>query len=239
MSDQSGLPPMMPLGAPPPSPYAPGWSWSQTWIKALTQPNVATFEQIANDAPPDSYSKALTWIFAATLVSGLINVVVGLVFSSAARFSNVRGIDPATLQGTSTVVSLICVPVIGLISVIITAIIVGITHLVARALGGTGTYNKLIYTTAAYSAPLTIVSSLIGVIPVVGACVNLILGIYGLVLNVTSVKAVHQFDWGKAILSSVVIWIGLLVLVAVILIVVLALLGPSIGNIFSNIVQGL
>src|SRR5712691_7434446 len=100
MSDQSPLPPMEPVGAPPPSPYAPGWSWSETWMKALTQPNVATFEQIANDAPLDSNSKAFTWIFAASVISGLIGVAGAFIFGNATRASNIGGVNPALLTGT-------------------------------------------------------------------------------------------------------------------------------------------
>ena len=208
-------------------------------MKALTQPNVATYEQIANDAPPESTSKAFTWIFAASIISGLIGVAGAFIFGNATRVSNVSGVNPALFAGTSSTVGLICIPIVGLLAVLVTALFVGISHVIARALGGTGTYNKLLYATAAYSAPLQMVYSVIGLVPVLGSCVNLILGIYGLVLNVTAVKAVHQFDWGKAILSSVVIWIGVLVIVAVVVIVILALLGPAIGNIFSNMVQTL
>ncbi len=66
-----------------------------------------------------------------------------------------------------------------------------------------------------------------------------IVGIYGLVLNIMAVKAVHQLDWGRAIASSAVIWVGLLCCVSVVIIAVLTLLGPSIGNVFSNIIENL
>jgi len=135
-------------------------------------------------------------------------------------------------------INVICSPVVGIIAVLFFAIFVGITNLIARALGGTGTYSQLAYTVAAYSAPLSIISIVLSAIPVVG-CLNIVLGIYSLVLNVIAVKATHQFGWGQAIISSVVLWVLVFVLVAVIVIVVLALLGPAIGNIFSNIVVNL
>ena len=49
-----------------------------------------------------------------------------------------------------------------------------------------------------------------------------------------AVKAVNQFGWGKAIASSVLPLALILVPVAVI--AILLLLGPVIGNVFSNIV---
>ena len=105
-------------------------------------------------------------------------------------------------------------------------------------LGGTGTYAKLAYAFAAYLAPLTLVSSFISAIPLVN-CLTLPIAIYGIVLNVIAVKAVHQFGWGKALASSVLVFAGILLVVAVGVIVILALLGPAIGTVFSNIVEGI
>ena len=107
---------------------------------------------------------------------------------------------------------------------------------VAGALGGTGSYSKLAFAFAAYLAPLSVISSVLGLIPYVN-CLAFPLGIYGIVLNVTAVKAVNQLSWGKAIAASVVILAGVVIGVACLTIVILALLGPAIGNVFSNIIQ--
>lgn len=69
-------------------------------------------------------------------------------------------------------------------------------------------------------------------------CLAFPLGIYGLVLNAIAVKAVHQFSWGRALAASfALLAVALLCLLPVFVIVVLAILGPAIGNIFSNIVN--
>ena len=140
--------------------------------------------------------------------------------------------------GGSILTNLICAPVAGAIAVLIAAVLTLITQAIAGALGGTGSYEKLLYTTAAFTAPLGIVGAVMSLIPVVGL-LGFVIGIYEIVLQVTAVKAVNQFGWGKAIMSSIVIWACVLVLVAVVVIVILALLGPSIGTIFSNIVDSL
>jgi len=221
--------------APPSGP--PGFSWSQTWIKALTQPSVATYEQIASDAPFGSNSKAYTWIFISALISSLISVLGG---SLTARTQTFPAAVPSSVsfESPNAVLSIICSPVIAVIAVLFFAIFVAITNLIARALGGTGTYSKLLYVSAAISAPLSIINGILGLIPIVN-CLSIPLGIYAIVLDVMAVKAVHQFGWGQAILSSFVIWIVLLILVAVLIIVILALLGPAIGDIFSNTVRSL
>ena len=59
--------------------------------------------------------------------------------------------------------------------------------------------------------------------------------ISGIVLNVTAVKAVHRFGWGEAIGASLLP--AALLLIPIIVIAVLLLMGPVIGNIFSNIVE--
>jgi hypothetical protein len=117
----------------------------------------------------------------------------------------------------------------------------GLTQLIASALGGTGSYSKLVYAFATYSAPLAIISSIVGSIPYVNY-LAFPLSIYGMVLNVIAVKAVNQFGWGKAIASSWLILASILlvvVLVAVMVIAILTLLGPIIGSVFSGIIQGL
>ena len=124
------------------------------------------------------------------------------------------------------------------IGVVLFAIFTVITQAIAGALGGTGNYSKLLYARSAAVAPLSIIYGVLGIIPVV-SCLVFPLLIYGVWLDVIAVKATNQFSWGKAVMSSIGIWILLFILVAVLIIVVLALLGPSIGTVFSNIVRTL
>ena len=77
----------------------------------------------------------------------------------------------------------------------------------------------MIYAYASFTAPLSLISAAMGLIPVIG-CAGLFLGLYQLVLNVIAVKAVHQVDTGRAILA-VFWWIPLLC-ICCLLIVMLA-----------------
>lgn len=238
MSQQyGGLPPLTPPSSTPPSTPA-GLSWTDTWIKALTQPSEETYAAIASDAVPGSDSKAYTWVFLASIISQLIAVIASFAFYRTTTLAGPGGAAFEQFRSSSPLISLICSPIFAAISVLLFIVLTGITQLIAGAFGGTGTYSKLLYTTAAFSAPMAILTAVLGLIPFVG-CFNLVLGIYSIVLDVIAVKAVNQFSWGKAILSSLVIWILLLIFAAVIVIVILAILGPSIGNIFSNIVREL
>ena len=143
-----------------------------------------------------------------------------------------------SLAGGSVGLLLCTVPFAAVMSVIGLVISAGITQFFAGALGGTGSYSKLVYAFAAYSAPLSVITGVIGAIPLVN-CLAIPLGFYGLALNVIANKAVNQFSWGRAIVSSVIFIAAILIFVAVLVIIGLALLGPVIGEIFSDIVQNI
>ena len=136
------------------------------------------------------------------------------------RTQTFQGTNFGSILTLSPLLGLICVPIMAVIAVFYFVTIVGITHLIARAVGGTGTYSQLLYTSAAISAPAWIINGFLGLIPVV-PYLTIPLGIYALVLDVMAVKAVHQFGWGQALLSSFGIWVLLLIFVAAITIGIL------------------
>lgn len=212
-------------------------SWSDIWISALTKPSVNTFEEIVND-PNASTSRGYRWVFLAGLVASALTSLISMVIIGfqGADSPDTSGI--AALAGGS-LLQLVCfAPVAAVLSVIGLMISAGITQFFAGALGGTGSYSRLVYAFAAYAAPLSLVTGVVSPIPLVN-CVAIPLGLFGLVLNVIANKAVNQFSWERAIASSVIFIVGILVLVAVLVIVILALLGPAIGDIFSDIVQNI
>ncbi len=212
-------------------------AWSEVWLKAITRPSVATYETLVS-MPDLSTGTAYAWVFVGALVGYIFAFLIGSVFGGFAGFGQPEAIIPYGGSGFS-ILLLVCVgPLVSLLSVLGLMISAGITQFIATALGGTGTYGKLVYAYAAYLAPLSVIASIVGAIPVVN-CLTIPLGIYGLVLNVTAVKAVNEFGWGRAIASSFLILASILVIIAVVVIVVLALLGPAIGNIFENILEGI
>ena len=101
----------------------------------------------------------------------------------------------------------------------------------AHKLGGTGTYTELAYGWAASIAPLALITGALGSIPNVYAlALNAGVGLYGSVLQVTAIKAVHHFSWGRAIASVFLIPVAV-ILVAVAVIVFLTLAGTASRNI--------
>lgn len=209
------------------------FTWGETWIKALTKPSVETYEQIAND-PGASAGKAYIWIAVASLISFIVSTSAG-----GLNFYSAFGGEGAGAVFGSTLLILVCGGIIvPILSVLLFMIGTGITQAIASALGGTGSFSKLAYTYASYGVPLSLVSTGLSIIPIIGLLV-IPLGFYGIALQVIAVKAVNQFGWGKAVASSFIILALVLAVVSICVIVFLVMLGPAIGNVFSEIMAEL
>lgn len=179
-------------------PYEP-LSWWESWTSAIFKPSVATFERIAND-PQASILRASLWVFFGALVGMLISVPLGLVFNPdmVNQLQQVTGELGSAL--TATLGLMLCVvPLSALFSVLGMIISGALIQLVARLFGGQGTLEGTLNALAAITAPLTPVSALLGVIPVVGYCLALPVSLYIMVLNVMAVKASNRFGWGAAV----------------------------------------
>lgn len=166
-------------------------SWFETWIKALTRPSVAAYEEIISD-PNAGPKRAVIWIIAISLI-GLFIPIIG---DSLVGTGRIRSIYQA--NGLIFWVSLLYTPVVVLIQVVLP---VGISQLIAALLGGSGTFSELIYANAAYLAPLILITYLLIGIPYAFFLI-LPIALYAGFLYVTALKAVHKFGWGKAILST-------------------------------------
>jgi hypothetical protein len=231
MSDQ-------PLQVPPPESRGP-LPWHQVWIKALTQPSENTFTDLLGREPDPSMGKAFGWVALSSLIAGVIAVILS-PFTNALSFGMMTGEDfIATLVGSA--VGLICaIPFVIILAVIGFAIYSAVIQVVGRVLGGQGTYDELTYAFAAYGAPLGVVSAIVSAIPVVNLCLSPFLGIYWLVLNVMAVKAVHRFDWGRAILTSLSLLILSILIgccVAILVTAGFATLEPSLQEWFPELMR--
>lgn len=195
----------------------------ETWMKAVTSPSEETYLKIVSD-PGLSAGKAYGWV--------ALGAAIGAIFSIIGQ---ALGISPLGDMASSPI-SVFLSSVI--VSVIAITILTGLTHGIAKMLGGTGTFTKLLYASAAYGLPLGVVSSFLSIIPIVNL-LGFPVGLYGIVLNVIAVKASHELTWGKAAIASLSIIIGLMLLVACLVFFFLVILGPTIGNIFESIINNL
>src|SRR6266852_8723970 len=90
-------------------------------------------------------------------------------------------------------------------------ITVGIYYLIAKAFGGQGTFLAQSYSSTLFYVPLTIISSVIGLIPFLGSLAGIAVFIYEIVLGIYMMMAVHRLTGGKA---TLVVLFPIIVLVA-------------------------
>jgi hypothetical protein len=215
----------------PESTATTSYSWLGAWSTALRRPSVEAYESIIDD-PLASLGRAITWLVTASLaayaVTGLLQAAY---FQMAAKpellraIATTEGVDPelvSTIINNLWLVIVCMVPLASGAFVIGQLFYTGVLHFALSAFGGQGTYADLVYATAAYTAPLTLIGTLLGIIP----CVNILtlpLGIYGLLLHFLAVKSASRLSWGAATASIVIVGMLFLLVAAVL---VLAIAGP-------------
>lgn len=150
-----------------------------TWIASVTRPAIQTY---AAEVPRASQNNLI--------------ISVGIVTVLAAIFGLISGMEHnAALPGF--IFSLIATPVGFLIGV-------AAYYLGARVMSGTGTFLQHAWVWSTIWAPITIVTSLLGIIPVLGGLVGLVVGLYSLYLYYLSIQAVHNISGTNAILAIVI-----------------------------------
>ncbi len=202
-------------------------SMFQTWMKVLTSPGADVF-LAEREKPAATLTTGLVWIILAALVTALLGLLqTQLNASSLDGLAEMVGLMPPELRGYMEMIlnndSLISNA--SLSSIIITPLFfiigVGILHLVASVLGGRGQFGRYAYLNATYAAPLAMISSLLGFVPVVGGCLGGILTIYGWVLTYFATKVEYGLSDGRAIvvvLAPILVGFVLVLCVAVLVI---------------------
>lgn len=178
------------------------YSTLDVWATVLTAQDEKSYADILKD-PEMGLGRAFTWTAISGIVAALA-VPLQLMFNpqivqllDMPEFQNAFGsIESASAMLIITGIAVIISP-IG--SVINLALGGGLMHLIAMAFGGGGNYTRTVYAVAAFLAPMTIITSLLAAIPLIGQCLTFPLGIYNLVLNVRALKAAHDLSNGAAI----------------------------------------
>src|SRR6266480_2703542 len=176
------------------------------YIRVLTKPSAQSFAEEMGKADWGMvWIQLLIWALIGTIL-GLIRAAIGLAglsFVSNNTF-NPAAITALTVSGSTF--SFISVPVFFFI-------LVGIQYLLAKAFQGQGNFLTQSYTTLLFEVPINIVSYLLAFIPILGGIAVFALSIYGIVLNVFAIMAVHRLSGGKAV-GVVLIPIAVLILLA-------------------------
>jgi len=225
---------------PPPSGIS---EWVSVWRDALTRPSDQTFARIAQ-SPNAKLTTALLWVFLGSLVNSfLASLVQPAWVDQMMRNSNLGGDVIVPAARTSLLTAICGAPIGAVIGTVTFVVVVGIVQLVAKLLGGRGTFDQLAYAIAAIVTPFYFISSVLTIlsaIPVafVGACFGILIFLallYVLVLEVMAVKGVNQFGWGQAAASLLLPIFVVACCVAVFVGSLVSLVAPQIMDTFNSI----
>ena len=183
------------------------------YIRVLTKPSVQTFAVEMGKA-----DWAMVWI--QLLIWALAGTIIGLI-ATALRLASSSLVGTGGFSFNAILALTVSGNAFAFISVPITFfILVGIQYLLAKAFKGEGNFLTQGYTTLLFEVPIYILSYLLGLIPILGGIAGFALLIYGWVLNVFAIMAVHRLSGGKA---SAVVFIPIAVLFLLVFLCVIVL----------------
>lgn len=157
-------------------------------VTVLTKPSVESFEMYEKRG---GTREAFVYVGVATAAAAVAGVLFGFLggFSGA-----VTGLVTAVLR-----------VVVGYL------VFSYALYFMGKQQGGTGTQDEVFYTTALYIAPIQAITGVVGAIPILGCLflpVSFILSIYSAYLGYLAVRASHNLDQNKAIISVVVAFVA-------------------------------
>lgn len=217
------------------------FSWFQVWTKALTHPSITTFEELICD-PKGTIKRACIWILFIILICNSFSIFSQIDLKNIFTFPSLEYWQATRILKESITESLTKIPSEVILSLLVLTISVGIIQAIALTLGGSGTYSKLLYAFATFLSPLTVIASILSLLPamsdtnffIIRNYINFTLGLYGIVLSVIAVKAVHQFSWVKAVVSISSIFVGAIIVLVVVSAIALILLGPAMNGLNND-----
>jgi hypothetical protein len=203
------------------------------WVKVLQM----TEDFLAGEAPRASGSNTLISVLILAAISMVLSVISSLILGGVqTAFLPPEYRDVAAVGVGQNVLCTLCGGIV--ITVIGFYLSNGLSYLGARVLGGNGDFNTQTYLVSLFAVPAGIVSGVLTLVPCLGLLAALAVSIYAVVLNVRAIKVTHDLTTGKAVVA--VLWpVVLILILACLVVVVLALLGPAIGNVFENIVTNI
>lgn len=152
----------------------------QRYKTVLTHPSVATFEA---ELPTANWQAVWVGVAIMAVAWALMSLIVGAEQSSP--YSSGPSLGGALGIGVLLVVAFFFGS--------------GIYHLIAKLLGGTGSFLPYAYAISLVIVPLDTVAGVALIIPVLGALVFLAAGVYSIYLLVLATQAAHRLTTGKAV----------------------------------------
>ncbi len=205
----------------------------QQYVRVLTKPSAATF---ALELGKAAWNIVWVQIIILGVVVALPILLFGLLVSAliaSSAGSSSSGVSVAALASISAgtfvffaILTIIFVPIGFFIGT-------GIQYLIAKAFGGQGTFLTHSYSLLLYQVPLTVVLFVGGLILSLIPFINLLffflvapaVSIYGIVLNIFALMAVHRLSGGKATLVYFIPTLAALLLSCILGVILTAIAG--------------
>jgi hypothetical protein len=199
------------------------------YMKVVTKPSAQSFAEETGKA-----NWTIVWVQLLALavfatILGLIRGAIGLISHS---FVNTFGSSASSyiaitvLNGPQQLLIASASTFTFIVLPMSFFILVGIQYLIAKGFLGQGNFLAQSYATLLYQVPIYAASYVVGLIPIVGAIAGTALYIYGIVLNINVIMAVHRLHgvWATIVVLIPIAMAILLVILYVI--VVVALFSP-------------
>ena len=223
---------------PEPAPIEP-LGWLDIWGYAISKPSVATFKDLLQD--PKANLSPYLWVGLSLLLAYLLQVGLGLLFGVstysmlASRLGDSYGLMGSMTSTAPLFFAVCCAPFSALLGVLGFFLTCGVYHLLAKLFGGEGTLHQVAFTASTFYVPLTVISAVLGSLPMAGPFLAVPVSIYMLVLFGVAINAVHGIGGGRSALV-ILIPIGIFLLMVILLgIVFISVISPFLQQVPGGI----
>lgn len=166
-------------------------------------------------------------------LASVVAIIMGIIGMVAATSLSMIGGSPNSMamMGGSLIAGIVMIVIlVPLIMIVGSLIGTYIMYMIAKALGGTGSFDQQFYHMAVMGGGITVISSLFSIIPCVGDLVQLVAWVFSLYLGYLIYMSVHRVSSGKAILLTLLPTIIGVVLAVLLIIIFGALIATMIGG---------
>ncbi len=196
------------------------------YIRVLTRPGAMTFAaEMGKAAWNIIWVELIGYAIIATILS-FIGTQIGLSVASLGTGTSSSSVNSSTLgairsiEGGFSLGSIIIIPIGFFIGM-------GILFGLSKAFHGEGRFVTQCYIFLLFYAPLGIIGSIIGLIPIAGGLIVFALSIYEIVLSVFAIQATHRLSGGKATAVVLIPLAVVLLLACALIVAIVAIVASS------------
>ncbi len=176
------------------------YSWNEAWTQALTNPQEATYWWLVRD-PVATSGRAMQWIIVGWGLFAICQAISQFIFASLYRDLFVAN-ESYFWSEPSLARTILLTPLQIFFLLMITIMMMLVSHIVAHALNGKGTLEQTIYGLSTIVAPIAVIGGVLSFIPIMGSLLWLLLLVYGFVLAIVALRGIHAFNWLQALITA-------------------------------------